>query len=62
MRSSDRRLAVGLFLLSFVVYVWFFSGGGWNQNAHFDLSRALVERGTLYIDGYHTNTTRGVRE
>ncbi|HEX6095333.1 MAG TPA: hypothetical protein VF432_03330 [Thermoanaerobaculia bacterium] len=53
---SDRRIAVGLFLLSFVTYAWFFSGGGWNQNAHFDLTRALVERQTLHIDGYRVNT------
>src|SRR5262249_50805204 len=28
----------------------------WNQAAHFDLTRALVERQTLYIDGYDVNT------
>ena len=54
--ASDRRIAAGLFLLAFVTYAWFFSGGGWNQNAHFDLTRALVERQTLHIDGYHVNT------
>jgi hypothetical protein len=53
---SDRRIAAGLFLLAFVTYAWFFSGGGWNQNAHFDLTRALVERQTLHIDGYRVNT------
>jgi hypothetical protein len=54
--AGDRRIALGLFLLTFVAYAWFFGGGGWNQNAHFDLTRALVERQTLYIDGYHLNT------
>jgi hypothetical protein len=54
--ASDRRLAAALFLVPFVTYAWFFSGGGWNQNAHFDLARALVERQTLYIDGYRVNT------
>ena len=53
---TDRRIAFGLFLLAFVTYAWFFSGGGWNQNAHFDLTRALVERQTLHIDGYRVNT------
>ena len=53
---SDRRIAAGLFVIAFITYAWFFSGGGWNQNAHFDLTRALVERQTLYIDGYHENT------
>jgi len=54
--TSDRRIAVGLFLLAFVAYAWFFAGGGWNQNAQFDLTRALVERQTLHIDGYRVNT------
>lgn len=54
--AADRRIMVGLFLLTFVAYAWFFGGGGWNQNAHFDLTRALVERQTLHIDGYHGNT------
>jgi hypothetical protein len=35
---------------------YFFTGGGWNQNAHFDLARAIVERGTVQIDAYHANT------
>ena len=56
MSGTDRRIAVGLFILSFVAYAWFFNGGGWNQNAHFDLTRAVVERQTLHIDGYRVNT------
>ena len=56
MIAHDRRVALTLFLLAFVTYGWFFSGGGWNQNANFDLTRALVERQTLHIDGYHANT------
>ena len=53
---SDRRIAAGLFVAAFLTYAWFFGGGGWNQNAHFDLTRALVERQTLHIDGYRVNT------
>jgi hypothetical protein len=49
-------LAVGLFILTFVAHAWFFGGGGWNQNAHFDLTRALVERQTFHIDGYRVNS------
>lgn len=56
MSGSDRRIAVGLFILTFVTYAWFFGGGGWNQNAHFDLARALVERQTLHVDGYRVNS------
>jgi hypothetical protein len=54
--AIDRRKPVLLFLLAFVTYAWFFGGAGWNQDAHFDLTRALVERGTLHIDGYAVNT------
>lgn len=56
MTPEDRRTATGLFILVFVAYAWFFGGGGWNQNANFDLTRAIVERGTLAIDAYRSNT------
>lgn len=49
-------MARRLFLLTFVAYAFFFNGGGWNQNATFDLTRALVERRTIIIDAYHENT------
>ncbi len=53
---TDRRIAAGLFLVTLVTFGYFFGGGGWNQNAQFDLTRAIVERGTLYVDGYDVNT------
>jgi hypothetical protein len=53
---ADRRIAAGLFLLCLLTYAWFDPGPGWTQNANFDLTRAMVERQTLYIDGYHVNT------
>lgn len=56
MTPDDRRIAVGLFVAAFVTYAFFFGGGGWNQNAHWDLTRALVERQTFHIDGYRVNT------
>src|SRR5258708_761606 len=54
--NADHRIAFGLAGLAMVTYGWFFGGAGWNQNAQFDLTRALVERRTLYIDGYAVNT------
>lgn len=42
--------------LSFLSFVYFYEGGGWNQNSRFDLLRAIVERHTLQIDAYHENT------
>lgn len=56
MSTADRRTAVGLFFLTFVAYASFFGGAGWNQNANFDLTRAIVERGTIAIDAYAGNT------
>jgi hypothetical protein len=53
---ADRRIADWLFLLTAVVYAWFFAGGGWNQNAQFDLTRAMVERKTFAIDAYAGNS------
>ncbi|MGZ7039567.1 MAG: hypothetical protein ACXVJO_15435, partial [Thermoanaerobaculia bacterium] len=55
-RLADRQIAVRLSLLTFVVYAWFYAGAGWNQNAQFDLTRALVERTTFAIDSYQGNT------
>jgi len=40
----------------FFSFVYFYEGGGWNQNSRFDLLRAIIERHTLQIDAYHDNT------
>jgi len=45
-----------LFLGLFLTYAYFFQGGGWNQNARFDQTRAIVEKGTFAIDDYVSNT------
>jgi len=56
-RTGDgARAPLFLFLLTFAAYAYFFGGGGWNQNANFDLTRALVERHTFAIDAYADNT------
>jgi len=54
--SGERRIAAGLFVIAAVTFAFFTGGAGWNQDAHFDLTRALVERRTLFIDGYAANT------
>ncbi|HEY1676471.1 MAG TPA: hypothetical protein VGG04_02080 [Candidatus Sulfotelmatobacter sp.] len=53
---SHRRLAVLLGCVTFFSFIYFYEGGGWNQNSRFDLLRAMVERHTLQIDAYHENT------
>ncbi len=50
------KLASLLGLASFLSFIYFYEGGGWNQNSRFDLLRAIVERHTLQIDAYHENT------
>src|SRR2546423_429364 len=52
----SRQAAIALFLLCFGTYAWFYQAGGWNQNSRFDLTRAIVERGTVRIDAYEANT------
>jgi len=48
--------AILLGLVIFFSFIYFYEGGGWNQNSRFDLLRAVVERHTLQIDAYHENT------
>jgi len=52
----DRNLAILLGAVTFLSFIYFYEGGGWNQNSRFDLLRAIVERHTLQIDAYHENT------
>ncbi len=51
-RRLDRKLTAGVFLLTLLVYAWFFGGTGWNQNSSFALTRAIVEQGTIRIDSF----------
>lgn len=54
--EARSKLLLGIFLVTFCSYASFFNGGGWNQNAHFALTRAIVEKGTLQIDDYRWST------
>jgi hypothetical protein len=56
MDLEDRRIAAWLAILTFAAYAYSFAGGGWNQNAQFDLTRAIVERHTFAIDAYASNS------
>ena len=53
---SHRKTAFLLGIVTFFSFIYFYEGGGWNQNSRFDLLRAIVERHTLQIDAYHENT------
>ena len=52
----DTRTHVVLFAAVFWAYVYFFQGGGWNQNARWDHIRSLVEQRTSRINAYADNT------
>ena len=54
--ATQWRLASLLGVACFLSFIYFYEGGGWNQNSRFDLLRAIVERHTLQIDAYQTNT------
>jgi hypothetical protein len=54
--SSHKKTAFLLGVVIFLSFIYFYEGGGWNQNSRFDLLRAIVERHTLQIDAYHENT------
>jgi hypothetical protein len=54
--AAHWKLALLLGLAIFLSFIYFYEGGGWNQNSRFDLLRAIVERHTLQIDAYHENT------
>ena len=55
-KAALLRPGVAVFALVFAGYAYFYQAGGWNQNSRFDLTRAIVERGTLRIDRYAKNT------
>ena len=53
---SHSKTALLLGAVLFFSFIYFYEGGGWNQNSRFDLVRALVEQHTLRIDAYYQNT------
>lgn len=54
--SSRWKTAWLLGAVLFFSFIYFYEGGGWNQNSRFDLVRAIVERHTLSTDAYYQNT------
>jgi hypothetical protein len=54
--QHHRKAAILLGFVIFFSFIYFYEGGGWNQNSRFDLLRAIVERHALQIDAYHENT------
>jgi hypothetical protein len=50
--TRQRRTEWLLCACAFVAFAWFHQGGGWNQNSRFALVRAIVERGSFFIDSH----------
>jgi len=55
------RIEIVLFAFAFTAYAYFHQGGGWNQNARFALTRALVESGQPWIDDYFVYAVDGAK-
>lgn len=55
-RGPRVKLEIVLFALVLGAYAYFYQAGGWNQNTRLDLTRAIVEQGTVRIDAYADNT------
>jgi hypothetical protein len=54
---AERRVTTLIFLSSLLAYLYVFPHWlDWNQNTRIDLAMAIVERGTLQIDDYVSNT------
>jgi hypothetical protein len=53
---SRWKLALLLGCITCFSFIYFYEGGGWNQDSRFDLLRAIVEKHTLAIDAFHENT------
>lgn len=57
LETPARRPAIRVFLLAFIVYAYFLPRwADWNIDSRFDLTRAIVDIGTLRIDRFHFNT------
>lgn len=54
--KQDFRAKVLLFVVFALLYSYFFQGGGWNPNSHFDTVRAIVERHAMDITPVAANT------
>ena len=49
---NDRRIERTLFFAAFFSFAYFYQGADQSTAARFDLMRAIIERHTLWIDGY----------
>ena len=50
--ARQRRIEAVVFTIPFLSYAYFYQGSDQSTAARFDLMRSLLERGTLWIDGY----------
>jgi len=50
--APRRKVEVALFCVSLATFAYFYQASDHNTAARFDLIRSLLERGTIWIDGY----------
>lgn len=56
LRWLDVWLPRSIFTVLLISYAFFYQAGGWNENSHMDLTRAMVDQHALTIDAYQSNT------
>lgn len=57
-RVSEPRIAILIFSILLSCYAYFFPRwADWNQNSRLNLVMAIVDQGTLYVDGYYDGYT-----
>jgi len=50
--AHERRIEAALFTVPFLSYAYFYQGSDQSTAARFDLMRSILERGSLWIDGF----------
>lgn len=55
-RSCNLSISLTLFLILFFSYAYFWQYRSWNEGSRLILTIALVERGTVVVDGYEQQT------
>ena len=57
---ANRRIELILFLVSFLSFAFFYQASDHSTAARFDLVRSILERRTLWIDGYAAFNTADI--
>jgi hypothetical protein len=51
-KANDRRIEIALFLTAFLSFAFFYQASDHSTACRFDLMRSILERGSIWIDGF----------